>query len=222
MPCSASRSFTTSRISAWGAGEAPTFRVVPDRSVAAVSVGAALSAGVVVSGAGVLLLPPEQPASRPTVRAPDRSREANFFMVHSPFRSFFPSSEHKKTPLNHIQGRKPTLRGTTLLHPRLTTGALWSTNILLRAYGRTRHDLCVPAVSRTAPRPSSTGPSVPVPTIPGSLRRIFPPTLLFFAFEGRYSVPLGLHLVYNRKDLLSSGYYAPKREPDKPSDLSGL
>ena len=69
--------------------------------------------------------------------------------------------------------------------------------------------------------PSSPKPSVPVSTIPGSLCRISLATLLFLAFEGRYSVPLGLHLVYNRKDLLSSGHFIPKTEPDKPSDLSG-
>ena len=49
-----------------------------------------------------------------------------------------------------------------------------------------------------APRPSSPKPSVPVPTNPGSLCRILTVTLLFLAFEGRYSVPLGLCLVYNR------------------------
>ena len=47
-----------------------------------------------------------------------------------------------------------------------------------------------------APRPSSPKPSVPVPTNPGSLCRILTVTLLFLAFEGRYSVPFGLHLVY--------------------------
>lgn len=92
------------------------------------------------------------------------------------------------------------LRGTTLLHPCLTTGALWSTIILLRADGRTRRSLYgIPsAVSRAAPRPCSAGPSVPVSTNPGSLCRIFQPTLLFLAFVGRDSVPLGLCLVYNR------------------------
>ena len=55
----------------------------------------------------------------------------------------------------------------------------------------------IPCGSRcAAPRPSSPKPSVPVPTNPGSLCRILTVTLLFLAFEGRYSVPFGLHLVY--------------------------
>ena len=55
----------------------------------------------------------------------------------------------------------------------------------------------IPHGSRcAAPRPSSPKPSVPVPTNPGSLCRISMATLLFLAFEGRYSVPFGLHLVY--------------------------
>ena len=61
--------------------------------------------------------------------------------------------------------------------------------------------------------------SIPVSTIPGSLCRISLATLLFLAFEGRYSVPLGLHLVYNRKALLSIAYSAQKREGGKATAL---
>ena len=55
-----------------------------------------------------------------------------------------PKSEHKKTPLNpNSRTRAFRLRGTTLLHPCLTTGALWSTGILPRADGRSRRGLCL-------------------------------------------------------------------------------
>ena len=71
------------------------------------------------------------------------------------------------------------------------------------------------AVSRAAPRPSSTGPSVPAFTIPGSQYRIFPPTLLFLAFEGRYSILLKLHLVYPGQGGSVKRAGCTKKGPDK-------
>ena len=80
------------------------------------------------------------------------------------------------------------------------------------------------AVSRAAPRPSSPEPSVPVSTVPGSLCRIFLATLLFLAFEGRDSVLLGLHLVYDTALPLSRQHFAQKNRgvrsfPHAPANI---
>ena len=114
------------------------------------------------------------------------------------------------------------LRGTTLLHPCLTTGALWSTAILLRADGRTRRSLYgIPF--RSQPRRSETifrrtfrtrshhtGLSVPYLPAYSSLPRVC----------RAYSVPLGLCLVYNQQAPSVNRASCTKREDRQTSQFA--
>ena len=136
-------------------------------------------------------------AARP--RGQGAGQEQGCELLHGAFLLFivpqrevvFPNQSTKNAlESGNSRTRAFRLRGTTLLHPCLTTGALWSTGILPRLTGAPVA-ACAVAVSRAAPRPSSPKPSVPVSTIPGSLCRISLATLLFLAFEGVIQFRLG-------------------------------
>ena len=93
MPCSARMSLAAFRISAWGVGEAATFRVVPARSEVASSEAASLveaaslSAGAVLSAAEEDAEEPQ--AARLRARVPARATEISFFIVNISFSCVF-------------------------------------------------------------------------------------------------------------------------------------
>ena len=91
MPCSARISLATFRISAWGVGEAATFRVVPASSlVSAVDSAASEEAAVLSVEAASEDAAAESVEAEEPQAASDRAREAasvaeiSFFMVNSP------------------------------------------------------------------------------------------------------------------------------------------
>ena len=92
MPCSAKMSLAAFRISAWGVGEAASFRVVPARSVvsseaASLVEAASLSAGAVLSAAEEEAEEPQ--AARLRARVPARATEISFFIVGVSFSCVF-------------------------------------------------------------------------------------------------------------------------------------
>src|SRR5699024_7584937 len=78
IPCSASKSLATLRISAWGVGDAATLMVVPARSLPASAVEAASEEAEAAADSETEAVEPQ--AARLRARAPARAAEINFFI----------------------------------------------------------------------------------------------------------------------------------------------
>ena len=109
------------------------------------------------------------------------------------------------------------LRGTTLFHPCLTTGALWSTVILLRVHGRSRRSLYLAVVG--APLQDHVHQSLPYPFPPYRALCAVSQWLLFSSLrlKGIIQFPFGLQLVYATLPVPSSRYFAQKSWDPRPA-----